>query len=179
MAEREGLLVAALLVLRFAPDRCSCAATSKIAPAILSNPLFHVSGSNPRFVALVANLSRPTRIYPTHGGEGGIARRCAPRPPLRSGPLQLRCNVQNRSCDFVEPPFPRLGFESPLRCPRGQLIQTDENLPNAWRRGRDCSSLRSSSSASLRTVAAALQRPKSLLRFCRTPFSTSRVRIPA
>jgi hypothetical protein len=30
-AEREGLLAATPLVLRFAPDRCSYAATSKIA----------------------------------------------------------------------------------------------------------------------------------------------------
>jgi len=50
MAEREGLLAATPLVLRFAPDRCSYAATSKIAVG-----------------------------------------------------------------DFVEPPIPYLGFESPLR----------------------------------------------------------------
>jgi hypothetical protein len=39
--------------------------------------------------------------------------------------------------DFVEPPFPYLGFESPLRRYRGQLIQSDEYLHSDWRRGRD------------------------------------------
>src|ERR1700722_3827846 len=34
---------------------------------------------------------------------------------------------------------------SPLRCPRRCLIQTVENLPHVWRRGRDCSALRASS----------------------------------
>src|SRR5271170_5029071 len=31
-----------------------------------------------------------------NGGEGGIARDYAARPALRCGPLQPRCNVQNR-----------------------------------------------------------------------------------
>jgi hypothetical protein len=40
MAEREGLLAAAPLVLRFAPDRRSCAATSKIAFGDFVEPPF-------------------------------------------------------------------------------------------------------------------------------------------
>jgi len=47
------------------------------------------------------------------GGEGGIIR--AARSPYGAALRAL----------------------SSLRCPRGQLIQTDENLPNVWRRGRD------------------------------------------
>jgi hypothetical protein len=62
MAEREGLLAATPLVLRFAPDRRSCAASSKIA-----------------------------------------------------------------FDDFVEPPFPYLGLESPLRGCHDRLIETDGN----------------------------------------------------
>jgi len=62
MAEREGLLAATPLVLRFAPDRRSCAATSKIAFG-----------------------------------------------------------------DFVEPPFPYLGFESPLCGCHDWVIETDGN----------------------------------------------------
>jgi hypothetical protein len=72
------------------------------------------------------------------GGEGGITRRCAPRPfgaALRALSPRCRCHYK--------------------------LNENVENLPNAWRKGRDCSRLRRSSSASLRTVAAALQRPKS------------------
>jgi hypothetical protein len=42
-------------------------------------------GRYPRFVTLAANRSKPTKIYLMYGGEGGIARRYAPRPfaPLR------------------------------------------------------------------------------------------------
>jgi hypothetical protein len=40
------------------------------------------------------------RIDVPRGGEGGIARGYAARPPLRSGPLQLRCNVKNRLWRF-------------------------------------------------------------------------------
>src|SRR6202042_1365680 len=40
--------------------------------AILSNPLFHISGSNPRFVAATTEGSNPTRIDVPYGGEGGI-----------------------------------------------------------------------------------------------------------
>src|ERR1700733_5239015 len=46
-------------------------------------------------------------------GEGGIARGFAARPPLRYGPLQLRCNVQNRLRRFCRTPILYLGFESP------------------------------------------------------------------
>jgi hypothetical protein len=51
MAEREGLLAATPLVLRFATDRAAALQRPKSPSAILSNPLFHISGSNPRFVA--------------------------------------------------------------------------------------------------------------------------------
>jgi hypothetical protein len=42
------------------------------------------------------------------------------------------------------PPGPRWRALSPLRRRNDQLIQSDENLPNAWRRGRDYSALRAS-----------------------------------
>jgi hypothetical protein len=90
------------------------------------------------------------------GGEGGITRRYAPRPFGAA-----------------------LRALSPLRRCRSQLIQTDENLCGEWRRGRDCSRLRRSSSASLRTVAAALRRPKSPSAILSNPLSISRARIPA
>ena len=40
--------------------------------AILSNPLFYISGSNPRFVAVATEGSKTTKIYGNYGGEGGI-----------------------------------------------------------------------------------------------------------
>jgi hypothetical protein len=95
--------------------------------------------------------------------EGLFALRAHPSGRRRQG-LRRSTRPDSRVSTWRYAPRPyggALRALSPLRCPRGQLIQTDENLPNVWRRGRDCSSLRSSSSASLRTVAAALQRPKS------------------
>src|SRR5882762_5949600 len=46
--------------------------------------------------------------------------------------------------DFVEPPFPYLGFESPLRGCNSNLNDNVENLRAVWRRGRDYSALRAS-----------------------------------
>ena len=86
VAEREGLRR------RFAP----------------SGPPF---GRYPRFVTLAANRSKPTKIYLMYGGEGGIARRYAPRPfaPLRDR-RRLRAGVSllNRPA-FIE--------TQPLTCP--------------------------------------------------------------
>ncbi len=116
------------------------------------------------------------------GGEGGITRRCAPRPfgaalaGVIPASLPQRRTDRNRrefshrlaeregltrafgprpsgdACasskiafgDFVEPPFPYLGFESPLRGCDSNLNDNVENLRAVWRRGRDYSALRAS-----------------------------------
>src|ERR1700733_4590066 len=52
-----------------------------------------------------------------NGGEGGIARGYAARPPLRSGPSQLRCDVQHRLRRFCRTPF----FISRVRIPASWL----------------------------------------------------------
>src|SRR6266403_4972626 len=62
----------------------------------------------------------------------GLTRAFGPRP---SGDACASSKIAFG--DFVEPPFPYLGFESPLRRCQRQLIQPDENLASDWRRGRD------------------------------------------
>ncbi len=137
MAEREGLLAAAPLVLRFAPDRRSCAATSKIAGGDFVEPPFFIS--RVRIPASCATVVRPqaSRIYRSYGGEGGVARGCAARPPLRSGPSQLRCNVQNRRRRFCRTPFFYISGSNPRFVRHGGPTASVENLPLIWRRGRD------------------------------------------
>src|ERR1700731_1124919 len=72
------------------------------------------SAPRPFGAALIGVFPRKSSLSLSSGGEGGITRRSAPRPFGAA-----------------------LRALSPLRCPRYQLIQTNENLPNAWRRGWD------------------------------------------
>src|SRR5271156_7173570 len=62
----------------------------------------------------------------------GLTRAFGPRP---SGDACASSKIAFG--DFVEPPFPYLGFESPLRRCHGHRNEPDDNLRNAWRRGRD------------------------------------------
>src|ERR1700734_2215646 len=86
---------------------------------------------------------------PTDTGRAEFTRRLAEREGLTRAfgprPAGDACASSKIAFgDFVEPPFPYLGSESPLRCRRGRQIQTEQNLRAAWRRGRDYSALRAS-----------------------------------
>ncbi len=73
------------LVLRFAPDRCSFAATSKIAPAILSNPrtrlgVTHFPGVRLRPLGHLSTRPQGYRRRPTRSNGART-----PRKPARTG----------------------------------------------------------------------------------------------
>jgi hypothetical protein len=116
MAERGGLLGAA------APRRPFGAALRALSPRCCCH----------------SNLKRKRENLPAVWRRGRDCSRLR-----RSSSASLRTVAAGAATskialgDFVEPPFPYLGFESPLRRHGSKLNETVENLPAVWRRGRD------------------------------------------
>jgi hypothetical protein len=149
--------------------------------AKLSNSACSSAGSSNHHVGPAATMkgsrARKAMVRPERfelPASWFVARRSIQLSYGRARGANITTSISERHSDAICPRG-RPGGRSPLRRCLAQLIQSGENLPSAWRReGGIDSGLRPSPFG--RRVRVVQNRRR---RFCRTPFSISRVRIPA